>query len=200
MHMKSLTTILAAGTLLLGASLSDASQFYIDVSGGNGSPFSLTFANDITFTATADADGTSAAILIQGLTNATSTEAASGSGLSLSVNGASNIYALNMQVSGQNYNDTRKDDLLLFSSYDIHYAGTIQTGDIVVLNAGTYTSSSNVSYSLNGSGYYTLELDNSSNHIISSTAAISVPEPAEYASVIGLAAFGALFLRRRAKK
>jgi hypothetical protein len=33
-----------------------------------------------------------------------------------------------------------------------------------------------------------------------STTATSVPEPAQYASVIGLAAFGALFLRRRAKR
>jgi hypothetical protein len=186
--VKSLTAILSAGALLLGASVSDASKFYIDVSGGNGSPFTLTFANDITFVATADASDATENILIEGLTTATLMDGGSGSGLSNTINGTP--YSLPDFI-------TQSTFLVLYNDLG-GYTGTIVAGDTIVLKAGTYASDSSVSFALNGSGYYTLELVDSSMGIISTTAT-SVPESAQYASVLGLAAFGALFMRRREK-
>lgn len=159
----------------------------VEISGGGGTPLSITLLQPVIYTVTAGAsyggfafDGAlSAAVIFSGAGTST---------ITYSVNGGTAIRA-SFITTGMAGNEVSGDDLQLFS-YD---AGPLQAGDVVTLSAGTFVSTANVSATPAGGNSFESFMFDSMMWRISTNA---VPEPSA-ALLLGLGFAGVLLCRRR---
>jgi hypothetical protein len=183
---KSLLAVAVAFVLVSGSARGQANLTF---SGGNGSPLSLTLNEPVVYTVTTGFSVgpffifQSVGDLFHGWGGDV------GGTIGFTINGGASyvIYTIN---SGVTAGVVRPNDLIIFGNEP-----GAKTGDVVLLSAGTLTTTFNVAAPPPVSGSYTTFIADGSGNLVS-TNGIAIPEPRSAALLVA-AGLGFLFLVRR---
>ena len=187
---KSLLAVAAAFVLVSGSARGQANLTF---SGGNGSPLSLTLNQPVVYTITT---GFSVGpfFIFQNVGNpfnGMGGDSPRGT-ISFTINGGASqeIYTMN---SGVNVGVVTADDLVIFGNEP-----GANAGDVILLSAGTLTTSGNIQAPPPPNGSYTTFIADGSGNLVS-TNGIAVPEP-QSAALLVAGGLGFLFLMRRPRR
>lgn len=161
-------------------------QVNVTFSGGNGSPFSITVLQPVVFTVDSLSPGLGAIFVLQNAGQPIPGYDFGGGGdLTYSINGGAN-QAISTSGSDNAFGVVSANDIVIYGAFV-----KVQTGDLLVLNSGTYISHVQP-FTVPPAGSFTTFLVNANGAVIS-TFGVAVPEPGEVAlimigSACGLAA------------
>lgn len=162
----------------------------LSFSGGNGTPLTVTLNSPIVFTISPGVTDTTAFFTFENVGNIMDMMFGTGSGtLAFSINGAGSTLITNGN-SGYSSPAVSPDD---FYVYDNTVFPLVHANDSLTLNAGSWTTTANISAAAPADGNYTAFITDGSGQRIS-----TVPEPSA-AALLGLGGLLALS-RGRAKR
>lgn len=199
MHVfkSALLTLTVAAAPLLAAPATMSTD--IVISGGAGSPVTLSLGESFSFTLNADFTGWSVYLVARDVFASAVTPPSygyltAGSGLKLETSTGVTSYSPGYTAGNSYFGTTAIALEFGFDSQKTFAAGTVFT-----LNAGTVsTLASPVAAAPNHSGAYDFAItDGNGNYFVPAAATAAVPEPATYASVVGAATLAGAALRRR---
>ena len=189
--MKSIAAAILSLLIFLGVSANG--QADLSFSGGNGSPMTMTLNMSVSYTITADA--TAAPFFIfedVGDIFGINPTAVTGT-ITFTINGGS-PFTLDTMDSGYTAGSVTPNDLFIYPSMQ----PGLSIGDVVVLNLGSLTTTSNVNAAPPSNGLYGTFIANGDNGNQISGAGVAVPEPATSALLLG---FGGLaYVVRRIRR
>lgn len=186
--------------LLLGLSSARADLQFLDFSGGNGTPLTITFDTPIVFDVTVAPTREAPFFVIGGLGDLFQTGQRSiTSTASFDINGGT-AYGLDTIGSALSFADLSADDVYLYNSSQVgSYSTAISLGDRIVLRAGTITTAGNFDGDAPTQGFYDVFMLQNDGAKIST--GVAIPEPATTALWLGgLGLVGAVIYRRRTRR
>lgn len=188
--MKSMAAAILSLLIFLGVSANG--QADLSFSGGNGSPITMTLNMSVSYTITANA-GTAPIFIFEDVGNIFGGAAATVTGtITYTINGGS-PFSLDYMNSGVTVGSVTPNDVYVASN---SFPG-VSIGDVVVLNLGSLTTTSNVAAAPPSNGLYSTFISDGSGDQIS-TAGVAIPEPATSALLLG---FGGLaYVARRIRR
>ncbi len=159
--------------------------------GGNGSPFSITVLQPVVFTIDSLSPGLGAIFVLQNAGQPIHGYDFGGGGdLTYSINGGANR-AISTSSSGSAFGVVSVNDIVIYGAFV-----KVLTGDLLVLNSGTYISRVQP-FTVPPAGSFTTFLVNADGAVIS-TFGVAVPEPGEIALLM-IGGAGVLAAARRVR-
>ena len=194
--MKTLLLSCVAAAVFTAGASSARAQANLTFSGGNGTPLTLTLGEPVSYVVTADPADAQEEIVFQGLGNFSSSQYDVSYGLSgtldFSIDGGAS-YPLQELVSNNGVGAIQATD-----AYVYNYSNpAITVGDVVVLGAGTLTTSTPFADAPPADGSFGTFIAGGAGDDVS-TPGVAVPEPSSWALLGVGAGWLGLTLRRRA--
>lgn len=190
--LRLLATLALGPLFLLGLAPARASLVYLEFSGGNGSPVSITFDSPTRFEVTVAPGGfpTPFFVIDGAFGGSFGLGRQSASGLAFTVNGGTPL-PIEMIGSAFSLVDLTVDDAFFYYSG----ASTAQVGDVVTLGRGVLVSSADFAGAAPVSGNYDMFIVDLMGKKIGD--GVAIPEPATTAAWIGGVALLGVALHRR---